>query len=74
MVQLDEDALTIYTDGSSYSSPRMGGAGFLFIAINKNGDPEIHEESPPGWRGATNNQMELQACIEGHCHVNGDRS
>jgi ribonuclease HI len=61
---LAENALNIYTDGSSYSSPRVGGTGFLFITVDEHGDPEIHEESPPGWKAASNNQMELQACIE----------
>jgi ribonuclease HI len=64
MQQLDELALTIYTDGSSYSSPRVGGVGFIFIAVDDEGHEETHEECPPGWKGATNNQMELQACIE----------
>jgi ribonuclease HI len=61
---LDENALNIYTDGSSYSSPRRGGAGFLFITADEDGEPVVHEHSPPGWTGATNNQMELQAAIE----------
>jgi hypothetical protein len=26
-----KNALNIYIDGSSYSAPRVGGAGFLFI-------------------------------------------
>jgi hypothetical protein len=53
-----DGALHIYTDGSCYSSPRVGGTGFLFIVLDENGEPEIYEESPPGWKGATNNQME----------------
>ena len=61
---LDDDALHIYTDGSSYSEPRAGGTGFLFIAVDEEGNAQIREDSPHGWRGATNNQMELQACIE----------
>jgi ribonuclease HI len=62
---LAENALSIYTDGSQYSKPRrQGGIGFLFITVAPNGELVVHEESPPGWRGATNNQMELQACIE----------
>jgi ribonuclease HI len=64
MEQLDENALNIYTDGSCYPSPRVGGVGYLFIMVDSNGHPRIYEESPPGWRSATNNQMELQACIE----------
>jgi ribonuclease HI len=63
--ELSENALNIYTDGSQLSNPRrQGGAGFLFIAVDEDGRPLTHEVSPPGWKGATNNQMELQACIE----------
>lgn len=61
---LDDNALNICTDGSSYSGPRVGGAGFLFIAVDENGELQVREDSPPGWKGATNNQMELQTCIE----------
>lgn len=64
MEQLDETALNIYTDGSCYSSPRAGGLGYLFVTVDHDGDPVVHEECPPGWKAATNNQMELQACIE----------
>jgi ribonuclease HI len=64
MEQLEEKALNIYTDGSCYDSPRMGGVGYLFVSVDDQGHPQIHEECPPGWRSATNNQMELQACIE----------
>lgn len=60
MEQLDDKALNIYTDGSSYSSPRVGGVGFMFIAVDDEGEQETHEECPPGWQGASNNQMELQ--------------
>ena len=64
MVQRDESALNIYTDGSSLSSPRVGGAGLRFIAVDSNGLEEFHDEFLPAWAGATNNQMELQAPIE----------
>ena len=71
---LAENALNIYTDGSCYSSPRRGGAGYLFIVVGPDGEPEIHEHSPPGWRGATNNQMELQALIEALKIATGPRA
>lgn len=65
MQDLAENALNIYTDGSMYSKPRrQGGAGFLFITVDENGEPVEHPESTPGWKGATGNQMELQAVIE----------
>jgi ribonuclease HI len=59
-----EDALNIYTDGSSYPKKgRTGGVGIKFIWINPRGE-EIEEDiSPSGYQRATNNQMEIQACI-----------
>jgi ribonuclease HI len=64
METLDEFAITIYTDGSCYASPRVGGLGYLYATVDAKGNPVLHEECPPGWQAATNNQMELQACIE----------
>jgi ribonuclease HI len=61
----EEDALNIYTDGSMLPSPRRGGIGVIFILINEKGDEEQSEPFIPGYAGATNQQMELQACIEG---------
>ena len=65
MMNLDDNCLHIFTDGSSYSSPRRGGTGMIFVTIDELGE-EIVENFPPtfGYSGATNNQMELQACIE----------
>ena len=64
MDNLDETALNIFTDGSSYSNPRAGGLGVRFITIDDDGNEVIYEHSPSGYDGATNNQMELQACID----------
>jgi ribonuclease HI len=61
----EEDALNIYTDGSMLPTPRRGGVGVIFILINENGEEEQSEPFVPGYAGATNQQMELQACIEG---------
>ena len=58
-----DDALNIYTDGSSFSGPRVGGIGIRFIYINEAGNEEIQDIEFPGYKSATNNQMELQACI-----------
>lgn len=58
-----EDALNIYTDGSSFSRPRVGGIGIRFITINRLGDEVVEDVELPGYKGATNNQMELYACI-----------
>jgi ribonuclease HI len=74
---LAENALHIYTDGSQLSKPRrQGGIGFVFIALRQGEEAEEHEASPPGWKGATNQQMELKAGIEAlkiatgkHCPV-----
>ncbi len=57
-----EDALNIYTDGSSYSGPRKGGIGIRFITFNNEGYEQIQDSKPSGFKGATNNQMELYAC------------
>ena len=55
--------MNIYTDGSSFSRPRRGGIGVRYIVINDVGDEEWIDECPPGYEQATNNQMELMACI-----------
>ena len=60
-----ENAINIYTDGSSFPHPRLGGIGIHIVIINKDGFEEVEDISPPGFAGATNNEMELYACIEG---------
>lgn len=58
----DVNALNIYTDGSSSTSPRRGGIGIRFVFpdyMNK----EKMDFDPEGYIGATNNEMELKACI-----------
>lgn len=67
-----ENALNIYTDGSSYSRPRRGGIGIRYITIDEFGNEEIDDHAPPGYKEATNNEMELMACIkalEGACNT-----
>lgn len=60
---IDENALNIYTDGSSYSGPRTGGFGIRIITVDEAGD-EVTEDFPyAGYKNATNNMMELYACI-----------
>ena len=66
-----ENALNIYTDGSSYSRPRRGGIGIRYITIDEFGNEEIDDHALPGYKEATNNEMELMACIkalEGACN------
>ena len=58
-----ETALNIYTDGSSYPRPRRGGIGIRFVTINELGNEVIEDHALPGHEGATNNEMELLACI-----------
>jgi ribonuclease HI len=64
MEYLDERDLNVYIDGSSFSSPRRGGVGILFITEGANGGWLETPYDLAGFDGATNNQMELQACIE----------
>jgi ribonuclease HI len=61
----DEDALNIYTDGSMLAGPRRGGAGLLFIVLDSQGNEQREERVLPGVAGATQNQMELEAVIQG---------
>lgn len=64
MKAIDDEALTIYTDGSSYRGPRRGGVGIVFVSVDASGHERIDEYGLPGYASATNNQMELKACIE----------
>jgi ribonuclease HI len=57
-----ENALNIYTDGSSRSSPRAGGIGIRFVIINSAGEDQIQDFDFEGYKDATNNQMEIHAC------------
>lgn len=58
----DEGILDIYTDGSSFQSPRAGGIGIRFVYIDSNGDEQFQDVQSPGYKNATSNQMELLAC------------
>lgn len=58
-----ENALNIYTDGSSYSRPRVGGIGIRFITINDLGEEVIEDVPVAGFKGANSAQMELYACV-----------
>ncbi len=58
----DVTALNIFADGSCYFSHRRGGVGIRFVFpdyMNK----EEQDFAPEGYIGATNNEMELKACI-----------
>ena len=64
-VEIIEDELYIYTDGSSKGNPRRGGIGYRYILPDYKLKSESYIDE---WEGqfiqATNNQMELMACIK----------
>ena len=60
----EDEALTIYTDGSMFGSPRRGGIGLRFAWIDEDGDEKTHDETLPATMNATNNEMELEAPSE----------
>jgi ribonuclease HI len=63
---LDEDALNIYTDGSSYpDKKRAAGVGVRLVWVNEAGSEEVSDYSPTGWQKATIDEMEIEACIVG---------
>ena len=64
MDNIDEDAINIYTDGSSYSSPRAGGVGMQFVTVGDDGHEVIEDHELVGYQGANNQQMALKACID----------
>ena len=60
---INDDALQIYTDGSSKWKPLRGGIGYVFVYADDDGDPVIEKHCPPGYRGAKIGLMELVACL-----------
>lgn len=59
----DEDALNIYTDGSSYpNKQRAAGVGIRFVWMNESGNEETEDYAPVGWQKATVDEMEIKAC------------
>lgn len=59
---IDEDALNIFTDGSSFPhKKRVAGIGMRFVWVDENGDEEFEDYSPPGWQSATIDEMEIVA-------------
>jgi ribonuclease HI len=56
-----EDALTVFTDGSSLPSPRRGGLGVRFVYCDRLGHETAWDMSEVGVPGTTNDQMELLA-------------
>src|SRR5712691_3560240 len=63
-IALRDNALNIFTDGASLPHPRRGGIGIRFVTTDAAGDAVVDERCLPGYASATNNQMELMACIK----------
>jgi len=60
----DANALNVYTDGSSKPNPRRGGLGIRCVFPELlNTDEKIIDFPSDSFRAATNNQMELYACV-----------
>lgn len=58
-----DDTLEAYTDGSSLQNPRRGGIGIRFVWVDEfTGDEAVENLSPPGYKGGTNQEMEILAC------------
>ena len=62
---LEQNMLHIYTDGSSLSRPRRGGYAVRLVYLDGLHNEIVQNSEYAGVLGATNNQMELRACIEG---------
>lgn len=61
---VDEDALNIFTDGSSYpDKQRAAGVGVHLVWVNESGNEEFSDYAPTGWEKATIDEMEIEACI-----------
>lgn len=62
----DEEALNIYTDGSSFpGKKRAAGVGVVLMWVDEAGDPQTSEHAPTGYQSATIDEMAIQACIAG---------
>jgi len=61
--------LLVYTDGSCYPKGRRGGAAFLLVTYDANGSEAVEEFPLQGYKGSTNNQMELFACVSALAQV-----
>jgi ribonuclease HI len=60
---LRRNILYIYTDGSSFSSPRKGGIGVRYVILNSLEKEIIVDTEFFGYQQGSNNQMELKACV-----------
>jgi ribonuclease HI len=68
---IDENALNIFTDGSSYhKKQRAAGAGGCLVWVNEYGNEEYEEYVSIGWQKATIDEMEIVACTLGMKEAN----
>jgi ribonuclease HI len=74
VLNLDEHALNIFTDGSCLPEPRRGGIAFRIVVVDEDGHEVPYDEQLPGRRAATSQEMELLAPIEALNFVNGRHS
>ena len=68
MAMVQEDTVTIYTDGACIGNPGAGGYGVVMFEGGR------RRELSGGYRKTTNNRMELMAAIEGLRALNRRRS
>ncbi len=61
---LKRNTLYVYTDGSSLPTPRTGGIGIRYIILDESSNELIFDKECFGYKRASNNQMELNACVE----------
>lgn len=73
VLNLDDNAINVFTDGSMKERPRRGGVGYRFVTTGVDGREETWDSDLPGYMGATNNEMELQAVILALGHLTGRR-
>lgn len=73
-MNLDERAVNVFTDGSCLPSPRRGGTGICIVTVDEAGHEVIDQIQPQGYQGATNQQMELMACIQALRELRGKYS
>jgi ribonuclease HI len=59
----DEEALNIYTDGSSVPSKKR--AVVVLMWVDQAGDPQTSEHQPTGFQSATIDETEIHACTVG---------
>jgi ribonuclease HI len=63
-LNLDENAVNVFTDGSSLPTPPRGGVGIPIVVVDSDGDEVVYDHDAPGRQGGTNQEMELLACVE----------